>query len=81
MGLLVEGEAKAYPVDACPKKPFPDEVGGKKVTIHCDAKARTAHAVDAAGKELPTTMAYWFAWAAFHPKTNIHTFSKKSKRK
>ena len=48
-----------------------DTVVGKKLRIRFDAVHGTAEATDEQGKPWPSTMAYWFAWFAFHPKTEV----------
>ena len=48
-----------------------DTVAGKKLRIRFDPAHGTAEAMDEQGKPWPGTMAYWFAWVAFHPKTEV----------
>jgi len=48
-----------------------DTVAGKKLRIRFDTVHGTAEATDEQGKPWPGTMAYWFAWFAFHPKTEV----------
>ena len=45
-------------------------LGERMVTVrrHADGGVR-AH--DAAGEEIPVRAAYWFAWSAFHPHTEV----------
>lgn len=76
LGLRAGGQAKAYPfsvlarrVDA--KGRLQDRVGGVPVEIRFDREHRSAEAFDAAGQVLPSVMAFWFAWFAFHPKTEV----------
>lgn len=78
LGVIVSGKAKAYPVDRCPSKEFGDRIGGEQVTVLCDKEARTARVLDAEGEEIPGTMAYWFAWAAFHPRSAVYSAPKKA---
>ena len=73
LGVELGGKAKAYPLKLCPAPRFSDTVGGRPIRIVCDKNARTAYVLDDKGKELETTLAYWFAWAAFHPATQIYT--------
>lgn len=35
-----------------------------------------AYALDPQGRTMPGTMAYWFAWSAFHPSTKIYRIRK-----
>ena len=76
LGVEVDGSHKAYPfsvlaraVDA--RGELRDEVGGRRLRIRYDAAHRSAEAFDADGKPWPATMAYWFAWVAFHPGTAV----------
>ena len=71
-----DGRHKAYPfsvlaraVDATGE--LRDEVSGRRLRIRYDPVHRSAEAFDAEGKPWPATMAYWFAWVAFHPQTAV----------
>lgn len=76
LGVEVAGVHKAYPfgvlasrVDA--RGELLDTVGGRALRIRHDAVHGTAEAFDANGQPWPATMAYWFAWVAFHPRTDV----------
>lgn len=76
LGIQVGGTAKAYPfsvlsraVDA--KGELRDTVGGKRLRVRYDRAHGTAEAFDAGGQPLPAVMAFWFAWVAFHPGTEV----------
>jgi hypothetical protein len=76
LGLRIAGQAKAYPFSVLDKRVdakgrLPDRVGSVPVEIRFDRKHRSAEAFDASGKPLPSVMAFWFAWFAFHPKTEV----------
>jgi hypothetical protein len=79
IGLELEGLAKAYPFSelAQAKSPFKDAVGNKVVWVAYDSKSRTAAIKDASGKELPSVVAFWFAWYVFHKDTQVYTAPKK----
>jgi len=74
MGLEIDGQFKAYPFKELKKGEarFDDEFAGEEFSVEFDAKHRTARVTMADGSEIPTTMAFWFAWYAFHPGTEIH---------
>jgi hypothetical protein len=74
MGLEIDGRFKAYPFKELKKgaSRFDDEFAGDVFSVEFDAKHRTARVTKADGSEVPTTMAFWFAWYAFHPETEIH---------
>lgn len=76
LGLRINGKAKAYPfsaldrtVDAAGR--LTDTVGGQALLIRYDRANRTAEAFDAQGHLLPGILSYWFAWVAFHPRTDV----------
>lgn len=72
VGLEVNGKYKAYPFSELKKSgkiPIVDTFEGKTVRVHFDKKNTTAWITDAEGEKIPSIMAYWFAWYAFHPKT------------
>ncbi len=78
LGVRLGGQAKAYPFSALAKRvdaqgQLQDRLGGMPVTIRFDSTHRTAEAFDAKGQALPSVMAFWFAWVAFHPKTEVLT--------
>jgi hypothetical protein len=74
LGVERNGRHKAYPLDAlgAGSGTLVDTVGGERVTIRFDARHRTARVSDARGRDLPTVIAFWFAWAAFNPDTDLH---------
>ena len=41
------------------------------LTVHWDSQNQSAHITDSLGKELPSTLLYWFAWYAFYPDTTV----------
>ena len=76
LGIELNGTTKAYPfstlaraVDA--RGELSDTVAGQVLRIRFDRAHQTAEAFDAQGQALPATMAFWFAWVAFHPKTEV----------
>lgn len=75
LGLEVDGRFKAYPFDELKKGPpqFTDQFQGRSFEVSYDNRNQTARIVEVDGDELPTLLAYWFAWYAFHPDTEIFT--------
>lgn len=76
LGIEVNGTYKAYPfsvlahtVDAGGE--LRDTVAGRPLRIRYDRAHGTAEAFDAQGRAWPGTMAFWFAWVAFHPRTDV----------
>ena len=78
LGLSVGTARKAYPFSTLATRVgkdgvLEDRLGGQVVRIRFDAQHRTARAEDATGQPLPSVLAFWFAWVAFHPKTELLT--------
>ena len=75
IGIAVDGAVKAYPFSelARAQTPFQDTLGGQPVTIEYDDEHRTGRVLDTTGQELPSVMAYWFAWSAFYPDTAVYS--------
>ena len=75
MGLEIDGRFKAYPFKELKKSPsqFTDEFQGEQIEVYYDDRNQTARILDAHGNELPSLIAFWFAWYAFHPNTEIYT--------
>ncbi|MFN2433625.1 MAG: DUF3179 domain-containing (seleno)protein, partial [Gemmatimonadota bacterium] len=73
LGIERARGAKAYPFARLAGEPSPirDRIGGEELFVYFDRDSETAFATDLAGRELPTTVAYWFAWSAFHPGTEL----------
>ena len=76
LGVRVADVHKAYPFSVLARAlnqrgELVDTVAGKKLRIRFDPAHGTAEAMDEQGKPWPGTMAYWFAWVAFHPKTEV----------
>lgn len=73
MGITVDGHSKAYAFSELQQtdSPFTDQIGSKEVTITFDAENESASAYDADGEPLSTLTAFWFAWYAFHPDTEV----------
>ncbi len=74
MGLKIGEQAKVYPFAELSKGPavVNDRFAGRLLTIEFDARNRSGRIVDEHGKEIPSTIAYWFAWVAFHPDTEVY---------
>lgn len=75
LGLEIDGQYKAYPFTELAKteRAVGDHLAGKEVEVRFDEEHQTATAVDENGEELPTVIAFWFAWYGFHPETDIYT--------
>jgi hypothetical protein len=73
LGVQVAGVKKAYPLSRLKKQPdsFEDDVAGQKITIHFDRKSENAYAMTASGSQVPSMVAFWFAWVDFYPDTQV----------
>lgn len=73
LGIVIDGVAKAYPLSELARagSTIEEEIRGRRVTVRYDEPDRTAEIFDANGERLPGVVAYWFAWYAFHPETEV----------
>jgi hypothetical protein len=74
IGLTINDSAKVYPFAELSRgqHAISDTVGGQPVRIEFDAANRTGRVLDSRGRELPSVIAYWFAWMAFHPDSAVY---------
>lgn len=74
LGIVLDGKAKAYPFVELAKGAgeIADTVAGRAVRIRYSREHQSAEAFDAKGQPLVATTLFWFAWAAFHPGTEIY---------
>ncbi len=75
MGLEVDGQFKAYPFEELENgfTPFIDDFNGERFEVRYDHSNQTAQIFTDGGDEVPTLIAFWFAWYAFHPEGEIYT--------
>jgi hypothetical protein len=73
VGVVVDGHAKAYPFSELARTSgrVEDTIGGRRVTVLFDSEHRSARVLDDTGGEVPSVTAFWFAWAAFNPATDL----------
>ena len=78
IGLELDGRFKAYPFTelARAETPLRDRIGERVVRVEFDAAHRGGRVLDRSGQELPSVIAFWFAWYAFHPETEVFTAPK-----
>jgi hypothetical protein len=76
IGVEFRNVSKAYPFAelARGKTPFTDTVNGEVLSIEYNAESRSARVIDDKGKVLAAVTAYWFAWMAFHPNSEVYIF-------
>lgn len=73
IGVIVDGVARAYPLDSLP----PDQMvrdqinsAALEVTFHPASQLAEVRRAGS-GEPIPYVKAYWFAWQAFYPKTEL----------
>ena len=73
LGVEVGEKAKAYPLDWLKSNPglLNDQVGNTPIQIEISSEGEVIAVRDQKGNSIPSTFAYWFAWQAFHPSTEV----------
>ncbi len=74
IGLELNGQVKAYPFVelAGGTGRLADRIGDQPVIVEFDAEQRTGRVLNRQGVELPTVIAFWFAWFTFHPQGEVY---------
>jgi hypothetical protein len=75
LGVTIAGQHKAYPFSALDKlgvDRFQDELSGIDFEIRWHSESRSAE-MFADDAVQPSLTAFWFAWYAFHPDTEVFT--------
>ena len=75
LGIAIDGVSKAYPFVELGKTPgeVKDSIGNRPIVVRYDAEHQSARIFDGEGRELPGITAFWFAWYAFNPDTEVFT--------
>jgi len=72
LGVIINGKAKAYPVNDLPTEgTIEDTLGNKHIVVRYDAESRYPKITGPQGEQVPSVMVFWFAWQAFFPKTEL----------
>jgi hypothetical protein len=74
LGISTDGATKAYPFKELEKngqERFDDSIDGRTIAVEWFPSEKFARILDKEGEELPSVIAYWFAWYAFHPDSEI----------
>lgn len=74
LGLELDGTFKAYPISELSRQrgQLRDRFAGRELRIEYLPNSKSARILDVSGNQLPTVNAYWFAWYAFHPETEVY---------
>ncbi len=75
IGAVIDGQPHAWPFVELPgtQQVLTDHVAGNEITVEYNHATGAARILNAQGDEIPSFTAYWFAWSAFHPNTNVWT--------
>lgn len=72
IGVIIDGQAKAYPINKLSTDIFiEDKLGSKQIIIKYDAEQHYPQIIDQNGEQIPSVLVFWFAWQAFYPNTNL----------
>jgi hypothetical protein len=73
IGVSIGGAHKAYPFVELGRSPsvIHDTLGGRPIEVRFNAEHQTGSVFDGEGHEIPSVIAYWFAWFAFHTDTDV----------
>ena len=72
IGVVINGKAKAYPVDLLPSgKSIQDRVGNTKIVVRYEEENKYAKVIGPEGRQIPSVQSFWFAWQAFYPETSL----------
>ncbi|MEE8424059.1 MAG: DUF3179 domain-containing (seleno)protein, partial [Thermodesulfobacteriota bacterium] len=75
LGIKVNGISKAYPFSHLSKAdtPIEDKINGKTFKVYYDVESQKAYVTDDNDKVVPSLVAFWFAWYAFHQGTLVYS--------
>ncbi len=79
VGVTIGDAHKAYPLKLLREQqaPLDDQIGKVQITITYDAAADSAQVRETVSDKLiPSVIAYWFAWATFHPDAPVYMVTK-----
>jgi hypothetical protein len=75
LGVVFDGLAKAYPMAEITSvnSSFKDSFAGRELTINYNPETGSAFITQHDGEKVAAVNSFWFAWYAFHPKTEVYT--------
>ncbi len=73
IGIEIDGHSKAYPFSELAKTDgdIIDKIGTRTIKIRYNDAHQSGIILDENNHELATITAFWFAWYAFHPETEV----------
>jgi hypothetical protein len=74
LGININADSRAFPIDELGARPgiHKDKLGGKDIQITVDQDGQIVAVEDQKGQPIAHIFAYWFAWQAFHPETDVY---------
>jgi hypothetical protein len=76
LGIYLDGHATAYELDKLKKRSglLVDRIGSEQIRIEVGSSGEVLGVRRASGEPVEHIFAFWFAWQAFHPHTNVYNF-------
>lgn len=76
LGVVVDGAAKAYSLERLRQNPgvIRDQVGQVDIRIEISSEGEVVAVQNHAGEAVNHMYLFWFAWQAFYPHTDVHSF-------
>ncbi|MBE9527253.1 MAG: DUF3179 domain-containing protein [Proteobacteria bacterium] len=72
IGIIVGGQAKAYPVKKLSTdNVILDKLGNTQVSIKYNVEQHFAQVTNQQNEQIPSVLVFWFAWQAFYPNTEL----------
>lgn len=73
LGIVIDGNARAYPITSLPRNVMTveDTIGKTFIRIHINEDGEVINVTNDKGNPVPYIFSYWFAWQAFHPDTTV----------
>jgi hypothetical protein len=74
LGVQLDNQTRAYPfieLRKHGKAKFTDQLAGQNFVVNWDLANNSASITNLRGTPISSTIAFWFAWYAFHPDTEI----------
>jgi len=73
IGIQLDGHTRAYPFSELARTDgnISDRIGTHTITVRYNDADQSGIILNEQGNELATITAFWFAWYAFHPETEV----------
>ena len=72
-GIELNGKFKAYKKSDLERVgTVEDSLGGEKIIVDFNNTLKSAKAKASEGSDIAVETLFWFAWAAFHPETEVY---------